>query len=1042
MPTYAQSNPSKMTKFVVQSLPDRNAFSTMLQRKIKQKRTLPGSPGLRCRARLVALGVQLIFLLSSAIVYSQALLFEQYTIKDGLPSNWVTFITQDSKGHLWIGADGGIAVYDGVEFKRYGSREGLLVPHVWAIIESKKYPGTFYIGTHGGGLTVFRDGAFTTRSIGTNFAHKVVGHLLEDSFGRLWCGTNGGLFTLEEDSLVAFELPGMENRWVGFIEQTKDSLIWISYDNQVYRYDTENARLESLNPVLSDSVYSLCLQEDDDGTIWIGTDSGEIHKIKNDRLIATKKLQGLFAREILDDREGNLWITTVDGPALLNKASFPDSEPVLFNNINGMLHEDVSPGFVDRENNLWFGTPRSGLYKLSDRNVIVFPFQNISASQPNAVMIDENQHLFTASDNGIWEIWRARDGSWRKHLHSSAALQIDAPVYSIEPDQNGRLWLAVGAESVVGYQRQMQQYGATGLTLAHRLQAEVDLHTGGRFGGFMVDRNNQLWYRRTAGLGLAQYDLNAMQRVKVYTRDDGLAGGTVSASLMDRDGKMWFGEFNGGIAVFKPDGKQYVHERTFTSDDGLAGNQVRSMVQRQNGEIWIGHRYDGISIFKEGTFENVREKDGLINDAVWSLAEDDQQRVWLGTSAGIQHTALDDERNFVTDKRLIRTTTRVLGQIPGMPMMYMMNVDDLTLYKPPAQEMKKLAVPIEITALRVSGKEADLQSELQFQSDENLFEIEFLGISLKDEKLLRFQYSLSARSNEWSGTTQQRSLQFTSLRPGDYHFKVKAVTAEGVESPEPAELRFTVLPPLWQRWWFILFAFILIGALLYAIHQVQLQRALAVERIRSRISTDLHDDIGAGLTHIGLLSDVALRKTELQDEKNDAFKNKEMIQELAGSIERVGHIARELSNAMSDVVWSINPKHDSVEALIHRLSGFAYDVCEAKDIKLDMQVSRNIMHVRLDPEIRRNLLLVAKEAIHNAAKYSESSLVQVQLSLKNDEIWLEIVDQGKGFDLTSAREGNGLQNIRSRIEKLGGHCDISSQAGQGTRIFAVVRLKR
>ncbi len=143
---------------------------------------------------------------------------------------------------------------------------------------------------------------------------------------------------------------------------------------------------------------------------------------------------------------------------------------------------------------------------------------------------------------------------------------------------------------------------------------------------------------------------------------------------------------------------------------------------------------------------------------------------------------------------------------------------------------------------------------------ENSWRIEFTGLSFKDEKALRYKYRLLGWDGRWQETPNERAVTFASLRSGAHTFEVSAITADGVESAGPASLHFEILPPFWLRWWFIAFCVLIVGSVLYAIHIVRLGRLLEIEKIRSRIATDLHDDIGAGLTHIGLLSQVALQK--------------------------------------------------------------------------------------------------------------------------------------------------------------------------------------
>jgi signal transduction histidine kinase len=362
--------------------------------------------------------------------------------------------------------------------------------------------------------------------------------------------------------------------------------------------------------------------------------------------------------------------------------------------------------------------------------------------------------------------------------------------------------------------------------------------------------------------------------------------------------------------------------------------------------------------------------------------------MWIGTSVGMQHTAPENSRRFLAQQKLFGKLFGAVGTIPPAEAIWGVSKEELTIYEYGRESAVSPPPFIYITGLRVNGKE--------------------------------------------------RAVTFALLQSGAYTFEVSAITADGVESARPASLRFEILPPFWQRWWFIALCAVSIGSVLYAIHAVRLDRLLEIEKIRSRIATDLHDDIGAGLTHIGLLSQVALQKKNAPPREENAGV---AARDLGNSMERVGNIARELSAAMSDVVWSVNPQHDSMAALQRRLRTFAGEICEAKGIAPNFEVAESIAAVKLHPEIRRNLLLIAKEALHNAVKYSGSASIFVKLALTHKNILLDISDAGNGFELAQAKSGNGLANMRFRAEKLGGKFEIVSECGKGTHIKAVVPLR-
>jgi signal transduction histidine kinase/ligand-binding sensor domain-containing protein len=978
--------------------------------------------------------ILLSFLLGfSALGNAQILPFEHYSIKDGLPSNWITTIYQDSRGYLWLGGDGGMSVYDGVSFKNYDTDDGLPVGHVWCIQESRKEPGTMLIGTHGGGLSKMREGRITSLSLGSSPAANVIGKILEDREGVIWCGSVWGVYRVDGDS-ASFFSTGKDTSWVPILEETRDGRILMSIGNGLYRYSPATKTTERVQLNI-DPVLLTCMVEDEDGTLWFGTQNGGIHQVRGDRVVASRQTQFGAINAALADTDGNLWFATGAGIIKISKSNFAEGEMTQYTTAHGLPDIDVNYCLRDRESNLWFATRNQGLVKLSESRLVTFNMPGLQADDLNrAAVADSNGHLFVVSGEGLWEIWKHHAGGWQKFLHripaiyrqsNQSALSKRLIAADIAPD--GRLWLTVFDGGLFGYKLTPRPNQSSLLKPVHTLQPGGELPKGLPV-GIMIDRDNQLWYDVWSG-PLVQINLGDLtQRISHK-----LEGNTTRALCHDLEGNLWAGTYNGGITVLARENGGYRLRQRLTTSDGLPSNQIRSLVQRRNGEIWIGTRFNGIVIYREGKFQRLTTKDGLLNNAIWTLAEDESGGMWIGTSVGIQYTAPENSRRFLMHQKLFGKLFGAVGTIPQAKAIWGVSKEEFTIY----EYGKESAAPppfIYITGMRVNGKERAMQDRAEVSHTENSWRIEFAGLSFKDEKALRYKYRLLGWDDRWQESTNERAVTFASLRSGAYTFEVSAITADGVESAGPASLRFEILPPFWQRWWFIALGAVIIGSILFAIHVVRLDRLLEIEKIRSRIATDLHDDIGAGLTHIGLLSQVALQKKNAPQREENAG---DAAGDLGNSMERIGNIARELSAAMSDVVWSVNPQHDSMAALQRRLRTFATEICEAKGVELSFEVSEAMPHAKLHPEIRRNLLLIAKEALHNAVKYSGSSSLSVKFSVNGKNIFVEIVDAGKGFEVAQAKNGNGLSNMRTRAEKLGGKLEIDSESGKGTRIKVI-----
>jgi signal transduction histidine kinase len=306
---------------------------------------------------------------------------------------------------------------------------------------------------------------------------------------------------------------------------------------------------------------------------------------------------------------------------------------------------------------------------------------------------------------------------------------------------------------------------------------------------------------------------------------------------------------------------------------------------------------------------------------------------------------------------------------------------------------------------------------------ENSLSIEYAGLSADLAEPLNYQFKLEGRS-EWSTATEQRSVNYANLSGGAYRFLVRAVDSEGNVSVEPAALEFAIPPPVWARWWFVALAVGTIAIAGYAAHRYRVRRLLEVAGMRARIATDLHDDIGANLTRIAVLSEVARQKTteaETQDR-----------------LDSIATISRESVSAMGDIVWAINPERDGLLDLVRRMRRHAAEVFSARDIDLRFSAPDAERPLKLDIDVRRDVFLVFKEAVNNAARHSGCSKAEVDFHADPSLVTLRVSDNGRGFDCSAPGDGQGLDSMRVRAERLGGSVNIVSGPG-GTTVTLTAR---
>jgi signal transduction histidine kinase len=353
----------------------------------------------------------------------------------------------------------------------------------------------------------------------------------------------------------------------------------------------------------------------------------------------------------------------------------------------------------------------------------------------------------------------------------------------------------------------------------------------------------------------------------------------------------------------------------------------------------------------------------------------------------------------------------------------------------PAADVRLPAVQARITGLRVVGNAwpvSDLGETalgpLEFSARQNSITVDFGAIDYGAPSNLLYQYRLAGAAGDWSIPTANSSVTFANLSPGNYRFFVRTASP-AAPNASMAMLQFTILPPVWQRWWFLLAAAMSVGLAGYALHRYRVSRLLELERVRTRIATDLHDDIGASLSQMAILSEVIGRRAAAGDFN--------LVQIHA---QKIAGIARELVDSMSDIVWAINPAKEKFADLEQRMREFAGEVLVPRNIQLDFDATHTSSGLALGIEARREILLIFKEAIHNLVRHSGCSHARVCLELEDGHLILEIHDDGHGFG-TASEEGNGLASMSRRAEALHGRLEFHSVPGEGTMLSLSVPFR-
>jgi signal transduction histidine kinase/ligand-binding sensor domain-containing protein len=1061
---------------------------------------------------LAALAVFLCLLAATAL--AEHLPIHIFTSADGLGSSFIDYLMRDSKGFLWICSRDGLSRFDGSQFVTYQIGETGEVAGVESIYEQKN--GTYWVGTTNG-FYRFTTETLTQATPVTNGRPRLYaeyigperGHMYEDHAGKLWLITNGLFDVIEQDGKVQFppvdlHLPDNLSKGLNFVDSPEDNdgSFWLPAprgvirrlpDGRVIYFQTDRENLQ--NVVIRDSedriwvgrgkeffvirpepVESLSnlgaftlrkLEPSAEFSLKVGDSMkfpekpGEIY-----RYTSSEFLQKHIVRRIFESSDGHIWIPTEQ-----NLVEYDGATLHLYTPKEGLVPA-LARMVEDAAGNLWFGG-YSGLVRLDRKGLKSYDTADgLSSTNIYSVFSDANGSIYVATGELSISQW---DGN-RFHTVHPKLPPDSGPIWTSPfafRDREGDWWL-------------LTQKGLSHFTNVRTIDdmdgkepAEVFDKTSGlpNSEAFHIfeDKSGDIWFSqlppRSTERRVVRWS-RASGELHTFSPEEGFPEGKSAMSFAeDRFGNLWMGFYEGGIGRYR-DGKLTMFEQ----EAGMPRNVVTDIYIDRFNRMWMASAIGGLSLIEDTSVDQPQVRrlstdDGLSTNNIRTINEDDLGRIYLGTVRGVDRLSPDTMRikhytvndglpaDFVVDS--FRDNT---GRL------WFATTNGLSVLSPPAQETES-APNILIGNLSIAGEQQSLPqlgSELvdkgELASSQNNLQIDFFGLDFRAGESLRYQYKFDGVDADWSPPSTQRNVTFAKLSPGSYRFLVRAIDSEGQVSAVPASVNFKILPPIWQRWWFVTAmvlatAFVVVAFYRYRTARLrEVNAALAeaklaeenlrlareekiseLEKVRSRIATDLHDDIGASLTQIAVLSEVA---------RAQAGKGNGGPPE---SLSKISQVSNELIGTMSDIVWAINPAKDRFADLIQRMRRIASDLLSPKGIAVHFQSREQDKKLTVKTNARREVFLIFKESINNIAKHSSAKNVYIDVVITGDILILRINDDGKGFEIGPASfddtfssdgpSGNGITNMRKRAMEMGGRFDIDSGIGRGTTAVLTLPLE-
>ena len=967
------------------------------------------------------------------------------------PHRSIFALHQDVDGFLWIGTQDGLARYDGTEMRTFrhdpNDLESLSNSSVNVIFEDSR--GQFWVGTENG-LNLLNRRKLLFERIPTPGHPEGDGAwfhcAFEDRERGLWFGTDDGLLhwdattesfrllkheagnpkSLTDPGVVGIQQDRAGNVWVATTARNGHNLHRLSLQGYVadrfpmkgpasrqyaFLIDSEDRfwthpsgpmRFDAARGTFSDRPETgLCLEarettQSADGSVWTACDDGLYHYhpgtgeiVRHLIVEADGTWLENYGLSVLEDSSGTLWVGTEGGLFGL------DPHAKAFSHIrrNPANPDSLSANAVSAiaeapDGDLWVATYGGGLNRVDRTTGRVDRFC-VDSARPESCTGGVIWHLHVGADGTLWiagdELWNLDAAGETLTLHSPRGVIQEYILFIVE-DTDGVLWLGGLGGRLYRHTISTGEFETIEFDFKHHHQG-----TDNRFDSLLLDGDTLF-----IGMGdaLGAYDTRSGSFVESMLETPegaGLSGLGTWAIHRGSDGDLWLGTSVGLIRHTPADGRFHL----LTTHDGLPGSAVYSILEDRRGLMWLGTN-QGLARFDR------RQPEG------------EQFRAF---------TTADGTGNMEFNRHAaLRTNDGA---------MYLGGMDGLTGFHPAEIRDNPFIPSIHITGIEISNRDGVRAVDpyaldhLVLAPGDTTVGFRFAALSFTSPEFNRYAYRMDSFDTAWTDAGTRRTTRYTNLPPGHYRFRVRGSNNDGIWNSEGTSLEVVVQPTLWQTWWFRpMVVFIILGAA-WAAFRFRAGKKREMERLRIRIAGDLHDDLSSDLSGIAVVADM-LRQT-------DGLGAAEL-----SDLGTIRDASLQMADGLRDIVWYIDPEHDSLAATIRRMRSVASTLLRGTDHVFDINIPERDVALRVNT--RRNVFLIFKEAVHNIVRHADATRVEIGIAVSGHQLQLQIDDDGRGFDPETVGDGHGLRSMHRRAEDIGGRIEIRSAPGAGAELRLTVQI--
>lgn len=1039
--------------------------------------------------------------------------FNHITVDNGLSQNSVNCIMQDHYGFMWFGTQDGLNRYDGKNFMIFHNnpkdKNSISNNYIWTIYEDRD--GILWIGTFGGGLNSYDPvkNRFTHYDLKLNDTSSVFAKsffdIKEDKKGILWLASDEGLIKLNKETGehdYVFSHFGTSPTellvYTGSIAMDDSGLIYTTTNKGIGIYDSHNNTLNFYDRSPWQSKFDLSKSSKvfyQENLLYITGSNGlisiDLSTQEEKVVLSTDEIQSdqniVFGNYLIAD-DGTFMIGSNVGLIIYD----PLKKNIEYynhtvNNPSGLSHNSIFSIVQSQDGVAWIGT-RSGLNKLDKLKPDFQLMRNIVGEESlsnNSIkcITSHNEYLWIGTIEGL-NIYNRNTKKIYTYLKDNSALTSEY-VLCIKEDKNGDIWLGtrggglykIRTERYINFLKfKIQKINPENFDLQH--STIYNLH---------FDSEGMLW-AGTQGSGLLRYDVqNNLVKNYGYAEDNtGPSHSFVYGIIEDDFGNLWLGTPTGGLNLFNKKTEKFIYLKNYPDNiKSLSNDIVLSMYIDKAHYLWVGTS-GGLNKFilpiNINVFEALNQKtnlvsdslfirygrgDGLPNDVIYGILEDEQNNLWLSTNAGIikfnqyqtppvlkVYDAFDGlQNNEFNQNAYYKTATGEMffGGVEGLTYFFPADISG-NAFKPPVVFTQFLLFnkPVEVSNKK-NAKESVLDqsifatSEIKLNYKHDVLTIEFSALSYINAQKNKFRYKLEGFDKNWVEGGDKNSVTYTNLDAGNYSFKVMAANNDGVWNTEPSILQIHITPPPWASWYAYFIYCILIAGFIYAFIQYRvnkarqkLELAIKIEKIkieereifRKKSAADFHDEAGNKITRIHLFTQLA----------RDEAKEKP---ELLNYLDKIEENTKAIAGGMRDFIWVMDASKGSLYDTMVRLKKFGDNMFEGLPIQFNLkELKEEFTGINLSMNERKATLQIFKEAMNNAAKYSGADKILISANVQNNTAEIILIDNGIGFNKEIIQQKNsyGMQIMHNRAEKVNAILQIDTVEKSGTKVCLKINI--